>query len=120
MCRQSSRTVAYAEAAAQNRPNTMNPGGYFRVNNFYSLSADGPTAWPAHLNNIECNAVFVDGHVVAARANGGAKGESAASQIMNNPGSPIYGPYVALAKNDKSMWVRHDGIFYASSTTILP
>jgi prepilin-type processing-associated H-X9-DG protein len=98
----------------------MNPGGYFRVNNTYISSASGPTAWPAHLNNIECNAVFVDGHVAAARANGGAKGEAAAMQIMNNPGSPIYGPYVDTIKNDKSMWVRHDGIFYSSSTTILP
>jgi prepilin-type N-terminal cleavage/methylation domain-containing protein/prepilin-type processing-associated H-X9-DG protein len=115
LCRQSSRTVMFAETARQNREaGNMNPVGYHRVNNSYTNSAGGPVAWPAHLGYTECNAVFVDGHVVGARANGGAKGEQAAMQLLNNPGSKIYGPWVdrTAARNDNSLWIRHDGFFY--------
>ncbi len=115
LCRQASRTVMLAETARAGRVDgDLNPLGYFRVNNSYTNSATGPVIWPAHLGYTECNAVFVDGHVVGARANTGAKGEQAAMQLLNNPGSKIYGPYVDRTsyRNDNSLWVRHDGFFY--------
>jgi prepilin-type processing-associated H-X9-DG protein len=92
----------------------INPLGYYRVNNVYgAVGTNTPIAWPAHQGYSECNTVFVDGHVVGARASGG-KGESAAMQLLNNPNSPIYGPYVNPIgyRNDNSKWVRHDGYFF--------
>ena len=113
MCRASSRTVMFVETAAPSRTlGDMNPLGYYRDYFTYNTPPTTPVAWPAHQGNTECNAVFVDGHVVGARAASG-KGETAAISLLNNPASPIYAPYVddTSYKNDKSMWVRHDGRF---------
>ncbi len=115
MCRAASRTVMFVESARQNRvAGDMNPAGYYKVNNSYSPIGNGPIMWPAHQGNSECNAVFVDGHVVGARASGNAKGEAAAMALYNTPGCPLYGPYVDTAtyRNENSMWVRHDGLYY--------
>jgi prepilin-type N-terminal cleavage/methylation domain-containing protein/prepilin-type processing-associated H-X9-DG protein len=114
MCRATSKTIMFVESARQNRAaGDMNPLGYYRVNNSYSVVGNGPILWPAHQGNTECNAVFVDGHVVGAKSAGGF-GEAAAMNLYNNPQSAIYGPWVASVgyRNDNSMWVRHDGIFY--------
>lgn len=115
MCRRASQTVMFAESARGARlAGDINPLGYYRVNNQYgAVGTSTPIAWPAHQGYTECNAVFVDGHVVGARAAGG-KGESAAMQLLNNPDSPIYGPYVnsTAYRNDNSKWVRHDGYFF--------
>jgi prepilin-type N-terminal cleavage/methylation domain-containing protein/prepilin-type processing-associated H-X9-DG protein len=110
MCRAPSRTVMFSESAYTRVGNEQNPRGFYDVDSSYSVN--GKSAWPAHQGYTECNAVFVDGHVVGARAT--AKGEIGSSQLYNNPGSPIYGPWVADVgyRNDKSMWVRHDGIFH--------
>ena len=117
MCRQPSRTVLYAEAAIQGRPvGGTNPVGNSRINNAYANEASGPIAWPAHRSFTECNTVFVDGHVIGASSPGGSKGEGAAFHLYNNQGSPIYGPSVVTTKNDQSMWVRHDGVFYNVSS----
>ena len=74
----------------------------------------GPILWPAHQGYSECNAVFVDGHVVGARPPSNSKGEGAAMDLYNTPGTPLYGPYVDTAtyRNENSMWVRHDGLYY--------
>ena len=113
MCRRSSATVMFVETATVGRKvGDMFPMGYYYANSSYTAESAGPQAWPAHQRNTETNAVFVDGHVVGAKSPGGI-GEAAASQIANSPGSPIYAPYVddTSYKNDKSMWVRHDGRF---------
>jgi len=113
-CRASSRTVMFVESARMNRvAGDMGPLGYFRVNNYYSAVGTGSIAWPAHQNNTECNAVFVDGHATGAKAVSG-KGETAAMDLYGNPGSAIYGPWVDATtyRNDNSKWVRHDGVFY--------
>jgi prepilin-type N-terminal cleavage/methylation domain-containing protein/prepilin-type processing-associated H-X9-DG protein len=114
MCRAASRTLMFAEAAAASRTiGNMNTLGSYRINNTYGLPPNSPIAWPAHQGYTECNAVFVDGHVVGARAASG-KGETAAASLYNNPGSAIYGPYVDTAtyRNENSLWVRHDGLYY--------
>ncbi len=112
-CRRTSETVMFAEAARAPRAvGDINPLGSYRVNSYYDIPGSGPIIWPAHQEYSECNAVFVDGHVVGVRAKG-AKGENAAQQLLSNPNSPIYGPSVSMASpNDNSKWVRHDGIFY--------
>ena len=115
MCRAASRTVMFVESARQNRvAGDMNPPGYFRVNNYYSPIGTGPILWPAHQGYSECNGVFVDGHVVGARAPSTSKGEAAAMDLYSTPGTPLYGPYVDTAtyRNENSMWVRHDGLYY--------
>ncbi|MFA6104462.1 MAG: type II secretion system protein [Victivallaceae bacterium] len=115
MCRAASRTVMFIESARPTRvAGDINPLGYFRVNNSYSAPGNGPVIWPAHQGYSECNGVFVDGHVVGTRPSNGAKGENAAIMLLANPDSPIYGPWVDATtyRNDKSMWVRHDGVFY--------
>jgi prepilin-type N-terminal cleavage/methylation domain-containing protein/prepilin-type processing-associated H-X9-DG protein len=114
MCRAASRTVMFIESARQSRvAGDMNPLGQYRVNNSYSPVGNGPILWPAHQRNTECNAVFVDGHVVGAKSISGT-GETAAMALYNTPSSPIYGPYVDTAtyRNDNSLWVRHDGLYY--------
>ena len=114
MCRASSRTVMFVETAGPSRiAGDMNPLGYYR--DYFTYNGPGtntPVAWPAHQGYTECNAVFVDGHVVGAKAVSG-KGEAASQALLNTPDSPIYAPYVddTSYKNDKSMWVRHDGRF---------
>jgi prepilin-type processing-associated H-X9-DG protein len=111
-CRRSSQTVMFAEAARASRSD-MAPLGFYRVNSYYDSPGSGPTAWPAHSGFRECNAVFVDGHVVGALAAGASKGEFAAVRLLVDATSPIYGPSVSMASpNDNSKWVRHDGIFY--------
>jgi len=116
-CHQPSRTVLYADSATQNRPiGSMYPDGYYKINNAYCNETSGPIAWPAHRSFTECNTVFVDGHVIGASSPGGSKGEGAAFHLYNNQGSPIYGPSVVTTKNDQSMWVRHDGVFYNVSS----
>lgn len=116
MCRRTSATVMFTESARDSRvPGDMYPLGFYKVNCFYTPIGVGPQTWPAHQRNTECNAVFVDGHVVGAKSVGGI-GEAAAMQLMNNQGSPIYGPPVDVStRNDASMWVRHDGRFARSS-----
>lgn len=116
MCRRASATVMFTESARDSRvAGDMNPMGFYKVNCFYSPIGVGPQAWPTHQRNTECNAVFVDGHVVGAKSLGGI-GEAAAMQLMNSPQSPIYGPPVDVnTRNDASMWVRHDGRFARSS-----
>jgi prepilin-type processing-associated H-X9-DG protein len=91
--------------------NGLDDFGWFVVTNAFNAATS--FAWPAHQSYTECNTVFVDGHVVGARAPGGVKGDAAADRLMNDPGSLIYGPYVAAVgyRNDSSMWVRHDGKF---------
>jgi prepilin-type N-terminal cleavage/methylation domain-containing protein len=114
-CRASSRTIMFIEAAQPDRAvGNMNPLGCYRANFSYGppVPATSPILWPAHQGYTECIAVFVDGHVVGARATSG-KGETAASNLYNNPGSPLFGPWVgdATHRNDNSMWVKHDGFF---------
>ena len=115
LCRVSSQTIMMVETARPNRIlGDINPLGFYRVNNSYGAPPTSPIAWPAHQAYSECNAVFVDGHVVGARARG-AQGELAAIQLLNNPDSPIYGPWIDAtprATDNKSKWVRHDGVFY--------
>jgi len=112
-CRASSRTIMFTEAARQTRvAGDMNPLGSYKIYNYYlPVGITGAIAWPAHQGNTECNAVFVDGHVVGAKAVSG-KGETAAMNLYNTPGSAIYGPAdTSTNRVDASMWVRHDGFF---------
>ena len=114
MCRASSKTVLFSEAARPTRvAGDITPLGFYRINNSYSPPGNGPTVWPAHQNYVECNTVFVDGHVVGAKAISG-RGENASVNLLGNQDSPIYGPWVdsTTYRNDNSKWVRHDGVFY--------
>jgi prepilin-type processing-associated H-X9-DG protein len=88
------------------------PNGWLHAANSYDVTAC--LAWTAHQGNTECNALFIDGHVIGARASGGARSLEAVKQLYNNPGSPIYGPWVDKTsyRNDSSMWTRHDGWYY--------
>ena len=64
-----------------------------------------------HKGYSECNAVFVDGHVEGAIA-AGARGEIASQRILNDPASPIYGPWVDdTHRDDRCKWIRHDGVY---------
>jgi prepilin-type N-terminal cleavage/methylation domain-containing protein/prepilin-type processing-associated H-X9-DG protein len=111
MCRKPSQTVMYADSMISGHFG-LDDYGWYVVNNSYSAT-NAPFTWPAHQSYTECNVVFVDGHVIGARAPGGVRGDAASQRLMNDPGSPIYGPYVAAVgyRNDSSMWVRHDGKF---------
>jgi prepilin-type N-terminal cleavage/methylation domain-containing protein/prepilin-type processing-associated H-X9-DG protein len=114
MCRAASRTIMYVEQAEMTQVTAGNnsPNGWLWCNNSYDATSS--LAWPSHQGRTECNAVFVDGHVVGARASGGANGLAAVKQLYNNPGSPIYGPWVQAVgyRNDSSLWTRHDGWYY--------
>ena len=112
-CRAPSRTIMFAEAARPTLGNDlMFPLGNYEIWRYYSpLGGAYGIAWPAHQGNTECNAVFVDGHVEGAKAVSG-KGQTAAMNLYNSPGSAIYGPAdTSTNKVDASMWVRHDGFF---------
>jgi prepilin-type N-terminal cleavage/methylation domain-containing protein/prepilin-type processing-associated H-X9-DG protein len=114
MCRAPSRTIMYIEGAdmTQVTGGNVSPNGWLHANNSYD--ATSTLAWPAHQGYTECNALFVDGHVIGARASGGARSLEAVKQLYNNPGSPIYGPWVDKTsyRNDSTMWSRHDGWYY--------
>ena len=111
-CRAPSRTIMYIESAIPTRTlGDMNPLGWMNAANTYGTTDQ--ILWPAHQANTECNAAFVDGHVVGAKAVSG-RGETAAMSLYANAGSPVYGPWVdgTSSRNDKSMWTRHDGWYY--------
>lgn len=111
MFRRSTDTVMVVESARKSRELAdPAPLGYYTVNNSYSAPGSGETVWPAHNGLTECNVVYVDGHVLGARSM--RIGEEGAKQLLANPGSPLYGPWVdSTYRNDASKWVRHDGVF---------
>jgi len=111
-CRASSRTIMFAEAERPTIGDLNFPLGYYEVWSYYNpLGGLLANVWPAHQGLTECNAVFVDGHVVGAKAVSG-KGQTAVISLYNTPGSAIYGPANnSTNKDDASMWVRHDGLF---------
>ena len=113
MCRRASETVMFLEGARGNRVlGDLAPLGIFASDNTYSgPGSSGGVAWAPHKGYSECNAVFVDGHVESAIA-AGARGEIASQRILNDPASPIYGPWVDdTHRDDRCKWIRHDGVY---------
>lgn len=115
MCKAASRTILLVDSAHPTRTlGDLNPEGWFCASKTYG--ATDQIAWPAHLRNSECNATYVDGHVLGTKASGTAVGDEAAKQLYNSLGGNLYGPWTdwlpVAANFDRSMWVRHDGIFY--------
>ncbi len=115
MFRRASATVLTIETANKDNRgwDKVTPRGVFRINNYYKSPDDGEDGfWVAHGGYTECNTVFVDGHVKGVKAN--KPGEYGVQQLGQSPTSLLYAPWVQkdTYENDRSQWVRHDGIFY--------
>ena len=102
-----SMTIAITESVRQNRTAGQNdPLGWFRVNHYYDPPNAGPTLWPAHVNNSEANAGYVDGHVEGGKGRG--HGETASQDMYTKRGGPFFNNLSNQLDND-SRWNRHDG-----------